>query len=403
MLIINGVPQLDAATLENASDLSELSAHFADGADSDTLTRSSDIFSFYASAYGSSTGFVASEQYDSYFFAAEHDGDFYMSSIGSGSYMQLCVYPTGEFNDPDYVRYRNADNNLPLAASPLHITVGTMLIISTNKTNLTWSYHYAYDSLALAPSVKLAPQQIAQVFAETWYQVSYIGGVLTVSGNGIDCAFSNLQFDSQPGLFELQNLTYNNAVIFGTDNDYIGPVRIHGESIKGAKHGGETTDTVRIIADGVELIDGESVTCRSFTVYVLSHIIDEFNRISSYSFNRDGFFASSTLPTLKELHIDYIFGCGIISCQDATNIAWLNKYPLTAEVLTGLNTDTLIVTTGGTLMSRRISVSTGIGDQRVSFTPYTGRKKLYYYTCYGSDITVPSGTVFSSCAELRFL
>ena len=113
--------------------------------------------------------------------------------------------------------------------------------------------------------------------------------------------------------------------------------------------------------------------------------------------------ANSLITTLTNVNLDYVFGAGIISCQDTSNIAWLNKTALSTDVLTGLNEITSIVTKGGSLISKRLYNNTyNNNDHRVSFNVYSGRKKLYYYCMYGSNVAVPSGTTFASGAELQF-
>jgi len=373
---------------------------------SHNIDKDDDWSSYMASHYASSSRWVESNQYDSWYFTAESTGHMYLNTLGNASYLQLCVYPSGNFNDSNYVRYRSSDSNLPTESTPLTIGTGTLVIISATK-NTTWSFVFnELNAYKLNPSVKLAETHISQV-ADSLnignYQLSYANGVLTITGNGIDCSFSDLDFNNGHGVFELQNLTYNNAVIFATNNDYLGPVRVHGESIKGAKHGSELTDSVRIFADGTELADGDSVSARTVSIYVESTIsTDEFKRYTVWALNRNALTVNTIITTLKDLQIDYVFGCGIISCQDDVNIAWLNKQKLTSDVLIGLNENTAIVTTGGTLVSKRISVNSEYGDHRVAFNVYSGRKKIYYYTCYGSNISVPNGTVFASCAELEF-
>ena len=331
---------------------------------SSEINKNSSILTFTESTYAGNAGYVASQQYDSWSFTVETDCTIYLQSIGTGTYMQMCVYPSGAFNDPNYVRYRNSDNNLPTQSSPLALTSGTLVIISTNKSNATWSFQLVggiASKTLLNQNIHLSDSQINQVkdaLCDYGYDLSYVNGVLTVNGNGIDCAFSDLDFNNCHGVFELQNLTYN----------------------------------------------GDSVSARTVSIYVESTIsTDEFKRYTIWALNDGKMTVSTVLKTLKDLQIDYVFGCGIISCQDDASIAWVNKQMLTAEVLIGLNENTAIVTTGGTLVSKRLSVNSDYGDHRVAFNVYSGRKKLYYYTCYGSDIAVPSGANFASCAELEFL
>lgn len=400
-----GMPKLEDDVDDLQDDVTDLQGNFRQIEVANTYGPTSDLFTFTESKYAGGEGYRDSNQYDSWEFTASQNLSIYMANIGStsaGIYMQLCVYPSGSFNDPDFVRYRSSDSNLPSSASPLSVTSGTKLIISTNKDNSTWRYVITTMVKSLSENIMLDDAQIMQ--ASNMYYATYTSGVLHVEGNGINCDFSDLDFNSSHGVFELQNLIYNNAVIFDTVNDYLGPVRVHGESIKGAKHGEETSDSVRIIADGVTLSSGDAVCARQITIYVESTIdTDEFKRYTVWTLNSRGLLLDTILVTLKALNIDYVFGAGIISCQDNVNIAWINKEKLSSNVLTGLNESTAIVTTGGTLFSHRVSVNSAYGDQRVAFTTYTGRKKLYYYTCYGSDISVPSGAVFASCAELEFM
>lgn len=372
-----------------------------------TIKSDTGFLTYTPNSYAGQNGMTASQQYESWTFFAPNDFQLYMSSQGSGGYMQLCVYPSGAFGDANYHRYRNSDSNLPTSASPLSITQGTMIIISTNIGNTTWSYVASeLSSTKLSNNVGLNSkhlEQVSEYLATDVLALSYSSGVLSIKGAGVECKFSDLDFNNAHGVFELQDLSYNGKTIFGTENDYLGPIRIHGESIKGAKHGSELTDSVRVFADGVELADGDSVSARSVSIYVTSTIgTDEFSRTTCWSFNGKSLLISSVLKTLKALNIDYVFGAGIISSVDTNTIAWLNKDVLTSDVLMGLNESTMIVTTAGNLLSRRLSINSGYGDHRVAFTVYTGRKKLYYYTCYGSDIAVPSGSVFASSAELVF-
>lgn len=293
-----------------------------------------------------------------------------------------------------------------ITSSSLKEAKGAMVIISATK-NTTWSCAFLDNSFKeLSSSIPLSKKHIAQIkdsIKYGFYVLDYTDGVLTVSGNGVDCSFSDLDFNNEHGVFELQNLSYNNKVIFNTSNDYLGPVRLHGEVIKGAKHGEEITDIVRIFADGKELNNGDHLVAREFSIYVESTISkDEFKRYSNWCFNSGKMILSSVIKTLKDLKIDYIFGTGIISCQDDVLVAWINNDILTSDVTIGLNEQTEIITTGGTLVSKRLYVNSSYGDQRVAFNNYSNRKKLYYYTLYGNNISVSSSSVFSSCTELEF-
>ena len=370
------------------------------------IDRNDNWASLKESNYAGQNGWNASEQYDSWYFTAEAEGSIYLESLGTASYIQICLYPSGQFGDSNYVRKRNIDNNLPTSTNPLKITKGAMVIISATK-NTTWSCAFLDNSFKeLSSSILLSKKHIAQIkdsIKYGFYVLDYTDGVLTVSGNGVDCSFSDLDFNNEHGVFELQNLSYNNKVIFNTSNDYLGPVRVNGEVIKGAKHGEEITDIVRIFADGKELNNGDHLVAREFSIYVESTISkDEFKRYSNWCFNSGKMILSSVIKTLKDLKIDYIFGTGIISCQDDVLVAWINNDILTSDVIIGLNEQTEIITTGGTLVSKRLYVNSSYGDQRVAFNNYSNRKKLYYYTLYGNNISVPSSSVFSSCTELEF-
>lgn len=362
-------------------------------------------------SYGQS-GASSSNSHDSYSFVTYEEMKVYFNEYDA-QYTSICIYPDNVIPSTGYARYRyitGGEQTLPITKNDaITIPANTLIVITVSKTIGTFkmSTTGTFGGFTLNESILLGEDQINQVLDEITdygYRLSYNSGVLSIVGNGISCDFSDLDFNSNHGVFELQNLTYNESVIFDSSNDYLGPVRVHGESIKGAKHGDELTDSVTIIADGVELQDGDEITAKRVSIYVESTIsTDEFKRYTVWSFNNNSLVVHSIIKTLKSLQIDYIFGTGIISCQDDVNIAWLNKEVLTSDVLTGLNEETSIVTNGGTLTSRRLSVNSNYGDQRIAFTVYTGRKKLYYYNCYGSDLSVPSDAVFASCTELNFM
>lgn len=372
------------------------------------LTEMDAVFTVTENAYAGSSGYVGSSNHDSYEVTLQQKTTLYFESYDS-QYTSLCVYTSGTVGGDGYTRYRivtGGENTLPTIETKKTLPAGTVIIISVSKDhgNFKLMQNGGVSGFYLSNEVKLNSEHIKQFQANAnTYLLTYVNNELKVVGNGVDCVFNTTTFTGQDGLFELQNLTYNNDIIFGTNNDYIGPVRVNGEPIKGGKHDGEVTDSVMITTDKGTLTDGQTVEASKFTVLVKSHISDEFSRISSYTFNGNSMITKSIITTLKNLQIDYIFGAGIISCQDDVNIAWLNKQELTTDVLIGLNEETAIICNHGTLISKRLSVNSSFGDKRVAFNVYTGRKKLYYYTCYGSNIAVPSGTVFASCVALDFM
>ncbi|HGF7266400.1 TPA: BppU family phage baseplate upper protein [Enterococcus faecium] len=358
--------------------------------------------------YCGSSGYITSASHDSYELTVTNETTLYFDSYDM-QYTSLCVFTSGVVGGSGYTRYRYisaGENTLPYVGNKVTIPPNSVIVVSVSKAHGNFGLMENGDILGfyLASDIKLNTEQLAQIETETKkYQLTYADNSLTVTGNGVDCVFNDLTFTSQHGLFELQNLTYNGDIIFGTNNDYIGPVRVNGGSIKGAKHDGETTDSVTISTNNGILTNGQSTVCDTFTIFVRSHIGDEFSRLSTYTFNGKSLVTNSLITTLKALQIDYIFGCGIISCQDDVNVAWINKTELTEDVLFGLNTNTTIVCDHGTLISKRLSVNSEYGDSRVAFNVYNGRKKLYYYTCYGNNLTVPIDTVFASCVELQFM
>ncbi|HFX3778024.1 TPA: BppU family phage baseplate upper protein [Enterococcus faecium] len=372
------------------------------------LTETDAVFTVTENAYACSSGYVGSSNHDSYEVTLQQKTTLYFESYDS-QYTSLCVYTSGTVGGDGYTRYRivtGGENTLPTIETKKTLPAGTVIIISVSKDhgNFKLMQNGGVSGFYLSNEVKLNSEHIKQFQANAnTYLLTYVNNELKVVGNGVDCVFNDLTFTLQHGLFELQNLTYNGDIIFGTNNDYIGPVRVNGGSIKGAKHDGETTDSVIISTNNGILTNGQSTVCHTFTIFVRSHISDEFSRLSTYTFNGKSLVTNSLITTLKALQIDYIFGCGIISCQDDVNVAWINKTELTKDVMIGLNNNTTIVCDHGTLISKRLSVNSEYGDSRVAFNVYNGRKKLYYYTCYGSNLTVPIDTVFASCVELQFM
>lgn len=371
------------------------------------LTETDAVFTVTENTYAGSTGYIASTTHDSYEVSLQNETTLYFESYDD-QYTSLCVYTSGVVGGDGYTRYRalaGGENTLPNIDTKKTLPSGTVIIISVSKNNGNFKLmqNGEVSGFYLSNDVKLNAEQIKQFQVNSnTYLLNYTDNELKVNGNGVECVFNTTTFTGQDGLFELQNLTYNNDVIFGTNNDYIGPLRVNGEPIKGAKHDGEVTDSVLITTDKGVLQNGQTVEASKFTVFVRSHISDEFDRISSYSFNGNTMTTHSIITTLKDLQIDYVFGAGIISCQDDVNVAWLNKEKLTTDVMIGLNEQTSIICQNGTLISKRLTVNSDYGDQRVSFTTYDIRKKLYYYTVYGNNIAVPSGTVFASSTELAF-
>ena len=377
-----------------------------------SFDESYNLLTSIPNAYFSSTGSVASQSHNSFTFVTYEEINVYFSAYDI-QYTSLCIYPNNTIPSDGYVRYRVQngvlDSNFPDNINTYVTIPANTLVAITISQQRTAHFELMtnglYGGFTLNEDIILNQNQVNQVkSAISNYNLSYINGVLSITGNGVTCEFSDLDFNSNHGVFEIQNLTYNNKVIFNTDSDYLGPVRVNGESIKGSKHGEELTDMLKIYADGVEVVNGSNLTARNIDIYVESTISsDEFKRNTIWSFSNNALVVNSTIKALKALQIDYIFGTGIISCQDDVNIAWINNEMLSNSVLTGLNPVTSIVTTGGTLLSKRLSVNSMYGDQRIAFSVYSGRKKLYYYNCYGNNISIPTGAVFSSCCELDFM
>jgi len=350
-----------------------------------------------ASDWTKKSGYIATQNawsenssYDSYYFTADSNSYIYCSNAPVGQYVQLAVYPSGDFGDPNYARYRNSDSNLPTSENKLFVSKGTMVIASVTKNSTTFEFKYDFD------------KEEVKGIDYTKYFVSYAEGVLTVKGRGLNCSFSDETFEHTNGLFELQDLTINDCLIFGTENDYIGPVKVKNEIIIGAKHGGETTDSVKIFADGVEMVDGDSKYADSVSIYITSHIDTRFSRVSTYTISFGKLSASSLIVQNADLNIESIFGAGIISSYDDSTLAWINNYLLSSGDTTGdLGEQTIIVTKNGNVTSRRTFNKSPYTNSPVYFLTYSGRKKLYYYNTYRVQNTdLPSGSVYSSSADL---
>ena len=356
-----------------------------------TLNSASTKWTKKAGYIGAQNGWSENANYDSYYFVAESDSYIYCTNIPASQYLQLCVYPSGEFGDSRYVRYRASDNNLPSDTNKLRVVAGTMLIVSVTKNSTTFEFKYEFNRLEV------------RGINNTKYHISYTDGVFSVSGRGLDCYFSDATFElASGGLFELQALTINDCLIFGTENDYIGPVKIRNESIVGAKHGGEITDSIKIFADGTEVVDGTDIYADSISIYVTSHIDTRFSRVSTYTINFGKLSASSLLVQNVDANIENIFGAGIISSYDDSTLAWINNYLLSAADTTGnLGEQTIIVTNKGNVISRRTQNKSAYTNSPVYFLTYSGRKKLYYYNTYRLQNTdLPAGSVYSSAADL---
>lgn len=383
-----------------ADDVDELKSAFTHVIEkipqTETLDENSQIWTIADNTYCDSSGLASSNSHKSFYTTVNTKTILFFTDYVY-TYTSLCIFTSGVMGGDGYTRYRivNGTGEIPQEGSPLVISEGSLICVSINKNS---GSHFALKVTSDGQYYKTSEY----LLLPKAYRLAYDGTNLSVRGeNGVECVFNRNDFNENPGLFELQNLTYKGDVIFGTVNDYIGPVRINGESIKGAKHGGETTDRVTIITDHGIMQSGDAIDTESFSIYVLSHISDEFSRVSLWTFNRDSMICDSIITVLKPLNIDYVFGAGIISCQDDVNVAWLNKTPLTTDVLAGLNEHTEIITNHGTLISERLSYNSNY-DHRVSFVVYTGRKKLYYYTVYGNNIAVNENTVFASSAKLTF-
>lgn len=349
-------------------------------------TTSSSDWTKKAGYISTQNGWSESASYDSYYFTAEENCELYIAAEGV-SYVQLCVYPSGAFGDTKYKRYRTTDSNLPTSENPLVITAGTMVI-------------YTVPHGATTPT--LTTEYLTREIKGGKFSVSWNGSRLDISGNGLDCYFSDATFtQTSGGLFELQALTINDCLIFGTENDYIGPVKIKGESIIGAKHDGETTDSVMIFVDGGAVQTGNQYA-DSISIYVTSHIDTRFSRVSTYNINRGRLSASSFITQNVDANIESIFGAGIISSYDDSTVAWINNKLLTSGDTSGtLDDQTIIVTDKGIITSRRTQNKTAGTYSPVYFLTYTGRKKLYYYNTYRVQNTdLPAGSMYSSACDL---
>lgn len=377
--------------LPSFDDLSDLHDSIFDSVPVElTLNSASTKWTKKSGYIATQNGWSENANYDSYYFTADKDSYIYCSNAPAKQYVQLAVYPRGDFGDPTYVRYRNTDSNLPTSANKLLVYSGTLVTVSVTKNSTTFEFKYDYNK-----------EEIKGI-NDNKYQLSYNDGVLSISGRGLNCDFSDETFEHTSGLFELQTLTINDCLIFGAENDYIGPVKIRNESIIGAKHGGETTDSVRIFADGNEIAYGTSMYADSISIYVTSHIDTRFSRVSTYTISFGKLSASSLIVQNEDLNIENIFGAGIISSYDDTTLAWVNNYLLTNADTTGnLGEQTIIVTNKGNVISRRTQNNSAYNNSPVYFLTYSGRKKLYYYNTYRLQNTdLPSGSVYSSACDL---
>lgn len=338
---------------------------------------------------------------DSYYYYADIDSEIFVNpnELSSGLYFSICTLtnPTHNFignttktmYGDSSVRYRTIEGTLPTINNILTVSKGTLVVFTITK----------------GMSCNIYSLKKSAYTKNNGYSVTYINNILTIEGNSVSCSFSAKSFGSKDSLFELQNLKYKGIEVFGTENDYIGPVMLKDEDIKGAKHGGETTDVVKVYCDSGELENNNGCVTKTITIYVESHISDEFLRISNYVLSNDKLTTYSYIKTLKDMIISRIWGCGIISSKNDNTVAWLNKYPLTDTINGGLGQSTMIVTQKGTLVSTQLFVNDGgKGQNVVNFQDYTSesnRKKLYYYDLYAT-LPVTSGTEFSNCVELKF-
>lgn len=374
------------------SDLSELHDEIFDSIPTTIVLNSiTDAWTKKGGYIATQAGWSENASYDSYYFIAQSDSYIYCTNIPAAQYLQLCVYPSGEFGDARYARYRASDNNLPSSTNKLSITAGTMIIVSATRNSSTFEFKYDYNR-----------QEIKGINGSK-YHVIYDSGVLRISGFGLGCYFSDATFDATSGgLFELQALTINDCLIFGTENDYIGPIKIRNESIIGAKHGGETTDSIKIFADGTEVVSGTDIYADTVSIYVTSHINTRFTRVSTYNINVGRLSASSLFTQIVDANVENIFGAGIISSYDDSTVAWINDYLLSAADTTGnLGNQTIIATKNGNIISRRTQNKSPYTNSPVYFLTYSGRKKLYYYNTYRLQSTdLPAGSVYSSAADL---
>lgn len=362
---------------------------FADIDVSVVHNNTSDNWTLRSNSLPTQTGWTETETYKSYYYTASTDQQLYTTY--STSYIQLCIYPSGDFNDPDYARYRNTDSNLPTAENPLSVTAGTLIILTVPSAATT--------SFALMELATVKTEKIGR------FHVVFNNQNLTVSGNGIACTFSDATFTAPSGgLFEIQNLSYHGVQIFGSNNDYIGPVQVFGENIVGGKHGGETTTSMQIQCDGNVISNGYEGYPENIAVIVDSNIDTRFTRKSFYSLRGNTLITSSEIAFISAQHMSSVFGCGIISSNDTTTIAWINDNILTnADTSGNLNESTTIVTAGGSLISTRLAYTKGAWNSPVYFLTYSDRKKLYYYDLFAYAPDVPAGTKMCSTVKLDFI
>ena len=257
------------------------------------------------------------------------------------------------------------------------------------------------ESAITIPSLQPTDVQVNKYLS--LYNVNLNNGLLTVSGNDIECTFSDKTFSGTNGLFELQNLNYKNELIFSEENDFIGSIKIANGEIIGGKHGSEVTDSINIVTDTGTLSDGQKSTTKCLNIYVTSHIENVANRISIYSFNGKTLLTSSYIKVTNDNTFNRIWCCGLLSVDDNTALHWLSKKEMT-ESLEGTNEildKCTVVCNKFNLFSNMIWIDSPVGNKGREFIAYTGRKKYYNYNVYGNQ-AVSAGTVFSSCNELKF-
>lgn len=235
------------------------------------------------------------------------------------------------------------------------------------------------------------------------YKVAYKNGIINIDGCDIKCSFSNKTFNNTEGLFELHNLSYKNDVIFGEDNDFIGPIKLTNGDIIGGKHGSEITDSILITDDYGELNEGNERLTKSINIFVESHIENIIKRVSIYSFNGRKLTTTSYITALNDNSFNRIWCCGIISVENSTAKHWFSKKEMTQNI-SGYNEmldKCIIVCNKFNLITNMLWIESPVGIKGKEFIEYGNRKKYYNYNIYGSQ-DVTAGTVFSSCNELYF-
>ncbi len=92
------------------------------------IERTADFLTEKAGYYANSSGYVSSEDYNSWEFAPKDNIKIYFNDISC--YASVCLYKDTISGHTFIARYRNLDGNLPLAENPLAIDAGTIVVLS---------------------------------------------------------------------------------------------------------------------------------------------------------------------------------------------------------------------------------------------------------------------------------